>query len=299
MDVYNAFLQRDLYEKVYMTIPEGFSNKARKSGQKEGDKTAIVLVYVDDLLLIGTDQSMIQYTKKALHTTFKIKNLGELMYFLGIEFARNKDRILMHQRKYALELEADMGLSGAKLVLTLIDQAQKLTTTEFDKYVPLAHEDLLLKDPTSYQKLIGRVYCDADWGACVNSRRSITDCFVHYGNSPISWRSKKQATLSRSSAEGEYRAMASSVAVVIAVNLVFHKRTKHIDIECHFTRDKIQEGLIATAYLPSTEPADLFTKGLGRSLHLHLLSKLGMKNVFIAPSLKGSVKELITCVDVP
>lgn len=175
-----------------------------------------------------------------------------------------------------------------------------------------------------------KIYCDADWGACINSRKSITGYLVHYGNSPISWKSKKQATVSRSSAEAEYRAMASSVAEVvwmismfkelgvnievpvtlysdnkssalqITANHVFHERTKHIDIDCHFTREKIQEGLIVTTYIPSAEqPADLFTKGLGRYLHLHLLSKLGMKNIFINPSLRGSVKKINKCVNVP
>lgn len=138
-----------------------------------------------------------------------------------------------------------MGLAGAKPVTTPMDQNQKLTTTEFDQYVPSSHEDPGLTDHTSYQKLIGRllyltttrpdiafvvqtlsqfmhspkkshmeaamrlvryvknapglgilmssggdnlmkVYCDADWGACVNSRKSITGYVLQYGNSPIS-----------------------------------------------------------------------------------------------------------------
>uniref|UniRef100_A0A3Q7FLW5 Reverse transcriptase Ty1/copia-type domain-containing protein n=1 Tax=Solanum lycopersicum TaxID=4081 RepID=A0A3Q7FLW5_SOLLC len=100
--------------------------------KKEGDKISIILVCVDDLKLTGNDWFMLQHTKDVLHTTFKIKDLGDLTYNLGIEFARSEARILMPQRKYALDLVADMGLAGAKPITTLMDQSQKLTSTEFD-----------------------------------------------------------------------------------------------------------------------------------------------------------------------
>lgn len=54
------------------------------------------MAYVDDLLLTGNDTVMIQETRIALRTTFKIKDLGEIRYFVGIELARHKDGILMH-----------------------------------------------------------------------------------------------------------------------------------------------------------------------------------------------------------
>ncbi|XP_058010210.1 uncharacterized mitochondrial protein AtMg00810-like [Hevea brasiliensis] len=111
-------------------------------------------------------------------------------------------------------------------------------------------------------------YCDADWASCVDIRKSVTGFCVFLGRALISWKSKKQSTVSRSSAEAEYRSMASTVSelqwlsyllqtfqlqiflpiplycdnkatIHIASNPVFHERTKHTDIDCHVVRDQM------------------------------------------------------------
>ncbi|XP_070014663.1 uncharacterized mitochondrial protein AtMg00810-like [Nicotiana sylvestris] len=88
-----------------------------------------------------------------------MKDLGELKYFLGIEFARSKQGILMHQRKYSLELISEFGLAASKPVSTPMDTNIKLTTREFDEHFcqDKLTEDDVLADQGSYQRLISKL----------------------------------------------------------------------------------------------------------------------------------------------
>ena len=124
--------------------------------KRVGGDIAAVLIYVDDLLITGNSSVLIQDLKATLHSNFKMKDLGDLKYFLGIEVLRSKNGIVLSQRKYALELISDCGLGGSKPASTPLESGVKLTTVEYDEATAKT-DDPLYENVTAYQRLIGRL----------------------------------------------------------------------------------------------------------------------------------------------
>lgn len=112
-------------------------------------------MYVDDVLVTGSNLKLVEETKRSLQLSFKIIDLGELKYFLEIEFVRSNNGVVMHQRKYALQLISEIGLSGAKIAGTHIDN-MKLTSRHYDEQTGQNQEEPLT-DQVTYQKLIRKL----------------------------------------------------------------------------------------------------------------------------------------------
>ncbi|GAA0156439.1 transmembrane signal receptor [Lithospermum erythrorhizon] len=339
MDVHNAFLHGDLQEELYMKPPPGFERGVEgkvcrlcKSlyGLKQapccwfakpasslraygfshscsdytlfsyvrGDIRVHVLIYVDDLIISNNNSAALFAFKDYLSSCFHMKDLGVLKYFLGIEVARSSEGIYLCQRKYVLDIIAEYGLLGERPAGFPMEPNHKLgeSTSTLLENVPVEAETRPLG-------------CSSPSGALskeFSGSRSITGWLVFLGGSPISWKTKKQKTVSLSSSEAEYRSLTaltcelkwlkgllmglgvssidavpvycdSQSALHLAHNPVFHERSKHIEVDCHFVQDAIQDGTIVASYVSTTSQlADFFTTPLGKQRFDFLLCKLGI-----------------------
>ncbi|XP_019171425.1 PREDICTED: uncharacterized protein LOC109166980 [Ipomoea nil] len=269
--------------------------------------------------------ALIQELKNSLNAAFKIKDLGSLGYFLGMEAKISDNGLNIFQRKYALDILNDTGFLDCKPINTPMMPGSLLSS----------NDGTPLSDPSSYRRLIGRLlyltatrpdityavhllsqvypqpqgFSASDWASCTETRKSVTGFCSFLGTSLVSWRSKKQATVSKSSSEAEYRALATTAceiqwltsllqdlcinisspasvyydsksAIVIVENFFFHERTKHIVIDCHIIRERVAQGLIKLLSVASINHlADGFTKPLASSLFNVFVSKMGVQSL--------------------
>ena len=324
-----------------------------------------ILIYVDDILVTGTDPSLIQSLIQKLQTEFKMKDLGPLGYFLGIQASRDSSGLHLRQSKYIGDLLHRTKMAGAKPASSPCTTGLKLSThvgepltasqiTEYRQtvgalqYCTLTRPDIAfsvnqlcqhMHCPNSVhwtaakrvlRYLKGTIdlglwytkgeqtlqaFCDSDWAGNPDDRRSTTGYGVFFGSCLISWTAKKQSVVARSSTEAEYRALAittaelywirmllkelhislptaptiwcdNSGALALASNPVFHARTKHIEVDFHFIREKVANRDISLQFIGSyDQPADIFTKGLSLARFCLLRDKLMVVSLPI--SLRG------------
>ncbi|GAA0147989.1 hypothetical protein LIER_36630 [Lithospermum erythrorhizon] len=202
-----------------------FSNEVKTHGYKQSQadhtmfiqhtgngKLTVLIVYVDDIIISGNDVVEIKNIKKQMAREFEVKDLGMLKYFLGMEIARSKQGISVSQRKYTLDLLEETG----KLDLSLVSQyMHNPCQGHMDPvYRILKYLKQTLGKGLFIRKLEDRtikVFTDADWAGSIDDRKSTLGyCTLVWGNF-VTWRSKKQNVVARSSAEAEYRAMAHRV----------------------------------------------------------------------------------------
>ncbi|XP_050102735.1 uncharacterized mitochondrial protein AtMg00810-like [Malus sylvestris] len=311
--------------------------------QDDGD-IVILLLYVDDIILTGSNSIKIQKMIDKLSEVFDLKDMGQLTFFLGLQISyKNNGDIFVHQSKYIKDVIHKAGMDTCKpaatpckphdqmlfsdgslmsdpsLYRSIVGSLQYLTFTRPDIAYAVNTVCQFMSSPTErHYAAVKRIlrylhgtlhhgilysadqmttrtitaFSDADWAADLNTRRSITGYVVYLGNNPVSWQSKKQCSVSRSSTEAEYKALAHTAAdvawirgilkdlevclpsppiihcdnmsaIALTANPVFHSRIKHLDTDFHFVRERVQQGDLKVVYIPTEDQiADVLTKGL-------------------------------------
>ncbi|GJT08687.1 ribonuclease H-like domain-containing protein [Tanacetum coccineum] len=141
LDVKNAFLHGDLSETVYMHQPPGFWDSVHPN---YGTDTAYLLLYVDDIALTTSSESLLQQIISSLHQEFAITDLGPLNYFLGIIVTRDSSGLFLSQKKYVVEILDKAHMVNCNPGRTPIDTESKLGS-----------DGDLVSDPTLYRSLAG------------------------------------------------------------------------------------------------------------------------------------------------
>ncbi|GJX39888.1 ribonuclease H-like domain-containing protein [Tanacetum coccineum] len=308
LDVNNAFLYGDLIKTVYMKPPEGYfsskdkvcklkkylyglkqeprqwnakltstliengfsQSKSDYSVYTKSDKGVLLalLVYVDDIIINGNKFYEINKFKVYRKSKFMIKDLGKLKYFLGIEVIDTSKGICLNQRKYMLDLLSKYGIFTCKPTKTPLMYKLIISNKATDN-------DHILDNITNYQKLIGlgihiikdsgmnlKAFSDADLAKSRNKILSLNPQL-------------KQST------ELLLQLPVNNFAIKIVANPVFHERTKHLEIDLHFVREKILKGVVKTIRVESANQiADILTKGLDTVQHNELVKRLGIFDIY-------------------
>ncbi|GJR84177.1 ribonuclease H-like domain-containing protein [Tanacetum coccineum] len=334
LDVNNVFYG-DLHKEVYMYLPPGYyDNDETKVCRLINKKRLFIalLVYVDDIVITGNDLTEIEKFKQFLSSKFMIKDLGEY----GLLACKSTTTPLQQNSVMCVkESEKDKYTTNMTDYQKLVENLIYLCVTRPDIAYVVHHLRQHMHAPLQSHYTTGlrvlrylkqapgtgiqfnkgnkfslHAFSDANWAKCLNTRRSVSGLCEYLCKNFISWKSKKQQTISRSSTESEYRCLASttceiiwigkilkdldieglfhvnlycdsSSAIQIHVNPVFHEKTKPFEIDLQLVKEKVSFGVIKTVMIGSAKNvADLFTNGLSISHHVEFCKKLGLMDMF-------------------
>ncbi|XP_062118495.1 uncharacterized mitochondrial protein AtMg00810-like [Humulus lupulus] len=328
-----------------------------------------VLVYVDEILIMGSSNNYVSQLIVGLNSLFALKDLGRVNYFLGIHVTHTTNGFHLSQKKYLQDFICRAKMQGDKKIATPMNATLKLSNYGSDpvqdatfyrsivgalQYAAITRPNIaycvnkvaqFMHNPlTSHWIVVKRIlrylagtldhgihmqksfhftleaFSDADWASNPEDRWSTTGFCVYFGGNLIGWQSKKQTNISWSSIEAEFRSLASVVteltwiqsllrelhvslrapptvwcdnlsSVMLASNLVLHARTRHIEIDLYFVRDKVLHHQLLVKHVPALDlVANCLTKPVSCNRFSDLKDKLTVVSLSTL-SLRGPVKE--------
>ncbi|GJT41418.1 putative ribonuclease H-like domain-containing protein [Tanacetum coccineum] len=283
MDVKSAFLYGTIKEEVYVCQPSSFE-----------DPQFPVQAYVDDIIFGSIKNSLCVEFEQMMHKKFQMSSMGELTFFLGLQIMQKDDGIFISQRQDEEAEDVDV-----HLYRSMIGSFMYLTASRPDIIFAICACTRFQVTPKSPH--LNGVKRDFRYLKASLDRKSTTGGCQFLGKRLISWQCKKQTIVANSTTEAEYVAAANCCGQVLWIqnqmldygfnfmntkihidnesticivkNLVFHSKTKHIEIRHHFIRDSYEKKLIQVIKIHTDHNvADLLTKAFDVSRPIHLVA---------------------------
>ncbi|GKV50908.1 hypothetical protein SLEP1_g57587 [Rubroshorea leprosula] len=290
-----------------------------------------VLVYIDDILITGSNPIAIDNLITAMSSKFFVKKLGELDFFLGVEAIQTSAGLFLSQQRQIVGSFQYLSLTRPDLcfVVNLLSQFMHnpidlhwQVVKRVLRYLNGTKFHGLLLRPQTFLSLHG--FSDADWAGDKDTSISTTGYVMYLGSNPVSWKATKQRVVARSSTEAEYRALAAASsemvwilnllhelgihpstppalycdnigATYLSSNPVMHSPMKHIAIDLHFVRDLVDHKVLRVSHISSKDQfADGLTKPSSSARFTYLRSKIGVADG--SSILRGCVKEKISAI---
>ncbi|RVW43313.1 Retrovirus-related Pol polyprotein from transposon RE1 [Vitis vinifera] len=314
MDVNNVFLHGDLHEEIYMSPPPGlrrqgeenlFSEAIQSTGyaqsradyplftRKQGKSFTALLIYVDDILITGNDPVsaskngiFISQRKYALEIIEDARLLGaapiDTPMERGLKLSDKNDflkdqgryRRLVGRLIYLIVSRPDITYA-VHVLSRFMHQSRKVhmeAAFRVVRYLKNAPGQGLFFSLNNDFRL--RAYCDSDWAAEAEYRAMTGACCE------LTWLWYLLKDLGVLHQEPALLYCDNKATLHIAANPVFHEHTRHIEMDCHYIRDKIQDGSIITKHVSSAHQlADILTKPLGNEIFAPMIRKLGVQDI--------------------
>ncbi|KAG8366106.1 hypothetical protein BUALT_Bualt17G0041400 [Buddleja alternifolia] len=285
----------------------------------------------NDIIITGDSIVVVERMKQKLGNKCSIKDLGSLHFFLGIEAVFTSRGLYLKTPMSSDSSLSKVGIpfDDPKLYRQIVGALQYLTLTRPDlsfcvnkvcqfmhaptsdhwaavkrilRYLQFTCDDGLLLTKSSMTTV--QIFSDSDWAGCIDDCKSTGGYLLYLGNNLISWSSKKQPTVARSSTKSEYKSIANAAAegawlcsllhelripispipvlwcdnvgaIYLAANAVFHAWTKHVEIDYHFVHDMVSKGLLRLQFLSTKDQiVDILTKSLAARRFWDLRDKL-------------------------
>ncbi|GJT46217.1 retrovirus-related pol polyprotein from transposon TNT 1-94 [Tanacetum coccineum] len=284
---------------VYKLKTEELYSRLMVQGQIGGlkrfgdDDFIILLLYVDDMLIVGKNIGRIAQLKQDLSKSFAMKYLGPAKQILGIWIFRDRGAKKLHisQEQYVEKVLRRFNMDKAKVVSSPLTPNFKL----IDKDCPSSKKNIEKMDRVLYASMVGslmyamvctrpdlahevgvvsRFLSNPDLAGNKDNMKSTFGYLMTFTGGAVSWQSRLQKYVALSTTEAEYVA-----AMEACKELLWLKRTKHIDIRYHWIRDSIEDGMFELNKVHTDDNAfDMLTKAVAREKLKICCSFAGMAN---------------------